>query len=189
MSSKTGASSSGGFVSYRRYSLGGSYSSAKLQSLFSTAPAEWAESIFNLLHYSQTIFFPTHSCLFLYLLCASLRHLLVMWITVWSITCYSPAYNQFLLRHNSYCIILRWEIQFPSLSFLCITRSSSSNLQRSVDWGGRIRRLHLCRGVRPRSIEYPVYDTKKSDSEAPEMLKLWGMQSTPPLPLFLGSLW
>ena len=29
--------------------------------------------------------------------------------------------------------------------------------------------------------ECPRYDTKKSDSEAPAMLELWGMQSTPSL--------
>ena len=31
----------------------------------------------------------------------------------------------------------------------------------------------------------PVYDTKQYDGEAPVMLELWGMQSTPSLP----SLW
>ena len=37
--------------------------------------------------------------------------------------------------------------------------------------------------------EYPGYDIKQSDSEAPVMLKLWRMQSTPKLPLLPGSLW
>ena len=36
--------------------------------------------------------------------------------------------------------------------------------------------------------ECPGYDTK-SDGEVPVMLKLWGMQSTPSLPLFPGRLW
>ena len=33
------------------------------------------------------------------------------------------------------------------------------------------------------------YDTKQSDAEASVMLDLWGMQSTPSLPLLLGPLW
>ena len=32
------------------------------------------------------------------------------------------------------------------------------------------------------------YDTKQSDGEASVMLKLWGMRSTPSLPLLLGPL-
>ena len=46
----------------------------------------------------------------------------------------------------------------------------------------------LCRGVRPPN-ERPGYDTKQSDREVPVMLKLCGMQSTPSLPSFPGSLW
>ena len=37
--------------------------------------------------------------------------------------------------------------------------------------------------------ECPVYETKQSDGEVPVMLELWGMQSTPSLPLLPGSLW
>ena len=37
--------------------------------------------------------------------------------------------------------------------------------------------------------ECPVYDTKQSDGEAPVMLKLWGMQSTPLLPSLSGPFW
>ena len=37
--------------------------------------------------------------------------------------------------------------------------------------------------------ECPHYNTKQSEGEAPVMLKLWGMQSTPSLPSFLGPLW
>ena len=32
------------------------------------------------------------------------------------------------------------------------------------------------------------YDTKQSDGEVPVMLGIWGMQSTPSLPLLLGPL-
>ena len=35
----------------------------------------------------------------------------------------------------------------------------------------------------------PGYDTKQSDGEVPVMLELWGMWSTPLLPLLPGPLW
>ena len=37
--------------------------------------------------------------------------------------------------------------------------------------------------------ECPRYDTKQSDVEIPVMLGLWGMWSTPSLPLLPGPLW
>ena len=37
--------------------------------------------------------------------------------------------------------------------------------------------------------ENPVYDTKQSDSEAPVMLELWEIQSTPSLPSLPSSFW
>ena len=58
-----------------------------------------------------------------------------------------------------------------------------------VGWGCRIHRLLLCRGVRPTPNECPGYDTKQSDGEVPVMLELWGMRSTPSLPLVPGPLW
>ena len=48
--------------------------------------------------------------------------------------------------------------------------------------------MHLCRGVRLPN-ECPVYDTKQCDVEVPVMLKLWGMQSAPSLPLLPDQLW
>ena len=52
-----------------------------------------------------------------------------------------------------------------------------------VGWGCRIYQLFLCRGVRhPKS----VLDITLNNLV---MLELWGMQSTPSLPLFPGSLW
>ena len=58
-----------------------------------------------------------------------------------------------------------------------------------VSWGCRIHWLHLCRGVRPPPNECPIYDTKQSDGEVPAVLELWGMRSTPSLPLLPGPLW
>ena len=57
-----------------------------------------------------------------------------------------------------------------------------------VGWGCRIHRLYLCKGVRPPRNEYPGYDTKQSDGEVPAVLELWGMLSTPSLPLLPGPL-
>ena len=57
-----------------------------------------------------------------------------------------------------------------------------------TDWGCRIHRLHLCRGVTPTGKECPGYDIKQSDGEA-LVLKLWGMWRTPSVPLLSGPLW
>ena len=48
---------------------------------------------------------------------------------------------------------------------------------------------HLCGGVRPLPNKCPGYDIKQSDGEAPVMMELWVMQSTPLLPLLPGPLW
>ena len=59
-----------------------------------------------------------------------------------------------------------------------------------VGWGCKIHRLLLCRGVRhPLPNECPGYDTKQSDGEVRVILGLWGMQSTPSLPLLPSPLW
>ena len=49
-----------------------------------------------------------------------------------------------------------------------------------IGWGCKIYRLYLCRGIRPSPI---------SDGEDPMMLELWGLRSTPSLPLLPGPLW
>ena len=58
-----------------------------------------------------------------------------------------------------------------------------------VGWSCRIHRLLLYRGVRHTPNECPGYDTKQSDGKVPVMLELWGMWSTPSLPLIPGPLW
>ena len=48
---------------------------------------------------------------------------------------------------------------------------------------------YLCKEVDlPLLNEYPGYNTKQCDGEAP-VLNLWGMWSTLSLPLFSGPLW
>ena len=44
-------------------------------------------------------------------------------------------------------------------------------------------------GQDPPPYECPRYDTKQSDGEDPVMPGLWGMRSTPSLPLPPGPLW
>ena len=44
-----------------------------------------------------------------------------------------------------------------------------------------------CRGVRPIPNKCRGYDTKQSDCEVPAMI--WGVRSTPSLPLLPGPLW
>ena len=58
-----------------------------------------------------------------------------------------------------------------------------------VDEGCRIHRLLPCRGVRQPHNECPGYETIQSDDEAPVMLDLWVMQSTPSFPSLPGPLW
>ena len=63
------------------------------------------------------------------------------------------------------------KLQYPEKSKACL-----------VGWDYRIHRLHLCN-------ECFGYDTKQSDGEVPVMLGLWGIWSTPSLPLLPGPLW
>ena len=60
-------------------------------------------------------------------------------------------------------------------------------LNNSVGWDCRRHWLFLCRGVRT-PPPCPGYDTKQSNDETPVMPELWGMQSTPSLPLLPGPL-
>ena len=55
-----------------------------------------------------------------------------------------------------------------------------------VGWGCRLHWLHLCKGIR--YSKCPGYDTEQYDGKAPA-LELWGIQSTPSLPLFPDPLW
>ena len=57
-----------------------------------------------------------------------------------------------------------------------------------VSWGCRTHWLYFCREVRlPQWVSY--YETKPSDGEAPKVLELWEMQSTPLSSSLLGPLW
>ena len=57
-----------------------------------------------------------------------------------------------------------------------------------VGWGSRIFQLYLCRGIRLLQQVSWIWHYR-SYGEAPVILELWGMRSTPLLPLFPGPLW
>ena len=92
----------------------------------------------------------------------------------------------FLSTEANILIFVTLQTNPPSYNILLHTYTQTHAC--TVDWGCRIHWLHLCRRIRPPN-ECPVYDTKQSDDEVPVMLELWGMRSTPPLPLFPGPLW
>ena len=58
----------------------------------------------------------------------------------------------------------------------------------SVGWSCRIHWLLLCRGVGSPLKRVSWYATKQFVGEAPVMLELWEMRSTPLLPLLPGPL-
>ena len=70
------------------------------------------------------------------------------------------------------------------VSIQCVAvvfHSNNAYIPQSVG-GCRIHRLNHYRGIRLPN-KCPGYDNKQSDGEVPVMLELWGMQSTPSLPL------
>ena len=78
-----------------------------------------------------------------------------------------------------------WAVEYTGLH---LGRGARLPLMRgSVSWDRRIHRLHFCRGV----IPPPHNDcpTKQSDGETQVKLELWGVRSTPSLPLLPGPLW
>ena len=90
------------------------------------------------------------------------------------------------ITHNKTWIWLRkGDLKRETESLLIVAQNNSW----PVSWGSRIHWLHLCIGVRPPPNECPGYDTKQSDGEVPAVLELWGMRSTPSLPLLPGPLW
>ena len=115
--------------------------------------------------------------------------------------------NVFSFNHTKYlmCLLIILSMMLFSCTLLLIklykgnvciypislswryTRCTSFNLS-PVGWGLRIHQLHLCRMARLPFNECPGYDIKQSDDEAPVMLELWEMWSTPSLPLLAGPL-
>ena len=77
---------------------------------------------------------------------------------------------------------------FINLYLNWVFRSRKPSIGCPVDWGCKIHRLLLCRGVElPQGVSW--YDTKQSDGEVQVMLELWAMQSTPSFPSLPGPVW
>ena len=88
---------------------------------------------------------------------------------------------------------LWWPPSIPRASCSVLDLNSSLPVETQidlcpVDWGRRIHRLILCRGVRSPHNECFGYGSKQFDSKVPVVLDLCGMQSTPSLTPFPGPL-
>ena len=89
-----------------------------------------------------------------------------------------------------YVYIYKSVIVCRYLFILSKTNNLNTILCSPIGWGGRIHRLHLCRGLKhPPLNECPVYDTKQSDGEVLVMLEFGGIQSILSLPSLPGLLW
>ena len=82
--------------------------------------------------------------------------------------------------HQIFCSILYNKIK------ICLNYISLRNRTESLCLWPRI---HWDCNCKTPPNEYPGYDTKQFDGEAPVMLELWRIQSTLLLPLLPGPLW
>ena len=104
-----------------------------------------------------------------------------------NIDVYKPRIEQWwFLRLDNIVRKHLFEIEFEDKAQISKALLRGSNLQSSL-LGCRIRRLHLCRGVRHLPQRIPRYDIKQSDGIAP-VLELWRMWSAPSLLLFPGPI-
>ena len=90
--------------------------------------------------------------------------------------------NNLTWRNQPLKVHLSWVDNTWIFDFL---QSINRNETSSISWGCIIHRPYICRGV---IRECPVYDTKPTEGEAPD-LKFRGMWSTLSLPLLPGLLW
>ena len=98
-------------------------------------------------------------------------------------------HNMFIYINDIICSYL-FSYQFESLyNTLSIYLSIYLSIPSPFGKVCRICRLHLCRGVRTPLNESPEYDLKLSDGEAPVLLELWRMWSTPSASSPPGPLW
>ena len=106
-------------------------------------------------------------------------------------------------RSNSRQPVFRPEVTLAPSTRKQPVREAKFNLKNYTGWNAssyiymrhcpigsdcRIHRLLLCRGVNPPPTSV-LYVTKQSDCEVPVILELWGMWSTPLLPLSPSLLW
>ena len=99
-----------------------------------------------------------------------------------------PSKIKFIYRCGIFGLMLLFEYHLRLFGcYRLVLVLVSQHFYCPVGWGCRIHKLHFCRGLTPPLCS--VYDPLQSDGGAPVMLKLYGVQSTPSLPLFPGPLW
>ena len=81
-----------------------------------------------------------------------------------------------------------WNDPFIGIT-LRFTLTQNKLPSRRGEGGCKIHRLLLCGEVWPSHNECSGYETRQCDGEAPLILELWGMWSTPLLPSLPGPLW
>ena len=96
--------------------------------------------------------------------------------------------SEYFCCGNTLSLLIKLEKQIQIYVLISVPVTSIQSCP--VSWSSRIHQQFLCSGVRP-SPQWVswIYDIKQSDGEIPVMLELWGMWSTPSLPLLPGSLW
>ena len=102
---------------------------------------------------------------------------LVDWTTRTLVEGVLPNYKDVLPQPTGSAVKLNYEYYLVIIESINCPFSGGSTIHWQL----------LCRGERPRN-ECAGYDIKQSDGEAPVMLELWGMWSTPSLPLLSGPL-
>ena len=98
-----------------------------------------------------------------------------------------PARAEGLGKYDIYSIfVAEWNllINFFLWRFNCAHKRFIAQLAGAVEYTD----CFSAEGLDPLN-RCPGYDTKQSDGEAPVIIELRGMRSTPPLPLLSGPLW
>ena len=128
----------------------------------------------------------SHVYLSLSLSCLSLSHVYLSLLSLClslSLVSLSISLSLMSLSHVS--------LSLSHVSLSCLSLSLTCHVCLSCLWGGAVEYTDCtsAEGVRPPpSNECPVIDTKQSDGEGPAVLELWGIRSTPSLPLLPGPL-
>ena len=101
---------------------------------------------------------------------------------IFNFTCCKKKSVSLLSRFEKLVILLAWHTLFERVFALTQYFAQSAGAIEYTD-------CFSAEGVRSPPNECPGYDTKQSDGEVPAVLELWGMWSTPSLPLLPGPLW
>ena len=140
-------------------------------------------------------------------LCASYLYYIIIHLIYWMIYLYMYKYILvflYIFNNMDAYMCIKWNtknslqpytvmILSSQTSWALLVYENGKQLQihqvYPVNWGCRIYQLHLCRAGKTTLYECPGYGTKWSDGEAPVILELWEMWSTPSLPCLPGPFW